>query len=94
MSKKPKKTTPRATSKAVTVRGAKTATKRPAKPSKDVTAERIHGSPRDQDIVEIADRDRATGKKFVASLRRGEYEPRERYDEEGSERQQNHGAEG
>ena len=41
MSKKPKKTTPRATSKAVTVRGAKTATKRPASTPRDATAERI-----------------------------------------------------
>jgi uncharacterized protein len=41
MSKKPKKTTPRATSKAVIVRGAKTATKRPASTPKDATAERI-----------------------------------------------------
>ena len=41
MSKKPKKTTPRATSRAVTVRAAKTATKRPAAPSNDATAERI-----------------------------------------------------
>ena len=41
MSKKPKKTTPRATSKAVTVRAAKTATKRPASTPRDATAERI-----------------------------------------------------
>ena len=41
MSKKPSKTTARATSKAASRSPAKTATKRPAKPSKDVTAERI-----------------------------------------------------
>ena len=41
MSKKPKKTAPRATSKAVTVRRAKTATKRPASTPRDATAERI-----------------------------------------------------
>ncbi len=41
MSKKPKKTTPRATSKAVIARAAKTATKRPAGTPGDATAERI-----------------------------------------------------
>ena len=41
MPKKAKKTTPRATSKAVTVRAAKAATKRPASTPRDATAERI-----------------------------------------------------
>ena len=41
MSKKPKKTTARATSKAAARKPAKTATKRPAAPSKDATAARI-----------------------------------------------------
>jgi predicted AAA+ superfamily ATPase len=41
MSKKSKKTAPRATSIAVAVRGAKTATKRPANAAGDLTAERI-----------------------------------------------------
>jgi predicted AAA+ superfamily ATPase len=41
MSKRAKKTTPRAASKAASRAPAKTATKRPAKPSSDATAERI-----------------------------------------------------
>ena len=41
MSKKPKKTTPRATSKAIIARAAKTATKRPAGTPGDATAERM-----------------------------------------------------
>jgi len=41
MSKKPKKTTPRTTSKAVAVRDTKAATKRPASTPRDATAERI-----------------------------------------------------
>ena len=41
MSKKPKKTAPRATSKAASRAPAKTATKRPASTLNDATAERI-----------------------------------------------------